>query len=63
MIDWREGTETQGIGGSFYWDVRDGLVRVIVTVDGSSAIVRLDREQARNMMCGLAHVLGEMEAK
>lgn len=62
MIDWHEGTEAQGIGDSIYWDVRGGLVRVTVILDGAAGTVHLDREQARNMMCGLAHVLGELDA-
>lgn len=62
MIDWREGTQAQGIGDSIYWDVRGGLVRVTVILDGTAGTFHLDREQARNMMCGLAHVLGELDA-
>ena len=60
MIDWRVGTQAQGVGDSIYWDVRDGLVRHTIIIEGTSGVVYLNQEEARNMMCGLAHVLGEL---
>ncbi len=58
-MDWREGTETMTLNETVTWQTVDGEVFLNVA-DGAFGIF-LSKDQAVNMLCGLAHVVGKLQ--
>jgi hypothetical protein len=61
-MDWREGTETMTENEQIVWEAREG--EVVLTVMNGKRIGEsfyFSKDQAVNMLCGLAHVVGKLQ--
>lgn len=58
-LNWREGTDTMTEGEKVYWHVHDGEILLDLPVDSNP--IYLSRDQAINMITGLAYVVGKLD--